>query len=419
MVKDKSGLNSKNFVKISIFIGFILLIGFIVYFPYIFFYIEDYSGSFQYTSHVADFDGDGKLDVLVHQMRQESEITWWGHTLVWLNEGDGKFRLENLPQMPPYPYHDAAPGDFNGNGMIDLALLSSGTLYYLYNQGKTSAVQSPLFETGFLAGGVGDHGIPGSISVGDFNNSSIPDVFIAGCCSWLWKDIRSIEHYIPSYSWGVSNETATGRGYSSYKHLGDLPISQAAVGDLNGNGSLDIFAAVRAPRRDLENGQPDLILFNDGMGSLVDSGQQLGNASSYSVALGDLDGDGDMDALVGTEDGWTVWINQGGDQNGIQGNFAQGQTARGEQTRRVFLADFNGNGILDALIAGNNRAVIWINDGSGELSRTNQTFRYSHRHAIAVGDFIGNGLPDVFTNSYQKIYRVWINHGGWNLRPLD
>lgn len=401
----------RTVIWITCVFGFILLIGLMVSFPYIFLYFEDYSGSFHYTSHTADFDGDGKLDILVHQMRQESEITWWGHTLVWLNKGDGRFRLENLPEMPPYLYHDAAAGDFNGSGMTDLALLSSGTIYYLYNRGRTSTDQPSLFDTGFLAGGVGDHGIPGSISVGDFNNSGIPDVFIAGCCSWLWEDIRSNEHYIPSYSWGVSNETATGSWYSSYKHLGDLPINQAAVGDLNGNGSLDIFAAVRAPRRDMENGQPDLILFNDGKGSLVDSGQRLGNASSTSVALGDLDGDGDLDALVGTEDGWTVWINQGGKQNGIAGGFTQGQTVPGGDISRVFLADFNGNGILDALIAGKNRAVIWTNDGKGEFTRSNQTFRYSHRHAVAVGDFTGNGYPDVFANSYQKTYRVWVNNG--------
>ncbi|MCH2145170.1 MAG: hypothetical protein MK082_08495, partial [Phycisphaerales bacterium] len=31
----------------------------------------------------------------------------------------------------------------------------------------------------------------------------------------------------------------------------------------------------------------------------TDSGQALGNGSSITVALGDLDGDGDLDAMVG------------------------------------------------------------------------------------------------------------------------
>jgi hypothetical protein len=35
-----------------------------------------------------------------------------------------------------------------------------------------------------------------------------------------------------------------------------------------------------------------------GMGFFTDSGQSLGSSYSYGVALGDLDGDGDLDAFV-------------------------------------------------------------------------------------------------------------------------
>ena len=42
-----------------------------------------------------------------------------------------------------------------------------------------------------------------------------------------------------------------------------------------------------------------------------DSGQKLGDTMSFSVALGDLDGDGDLDAWVANDQANLVWINDG------------------------------------------------------------------------------------------------------------
>ena len=45
--------------------------------------------------------------------------------------------------------------------------------------------------------------------------------------------------------------------------------------------------------------QPNTVWTNDGTGTFSNSGQALGGSRSYSVALGDLDGDGDLDAMAG------------------------------------------------------------------------------------------------------------------------
>jgi len=186
----------------------------------------------------------------------------------------------------------------------------------------------------------------------------------------------------------------------------------AALGDLDGDGDLDLFAAVIAPRQGRNRDPADRVLINDGSGNLTDSGQRLGKTDSTAVALGDLDGDGDLDALVGTGRWALVWINQGGAQGGQNGTFAlSGLEISGSQTRAVLLSDLDGDGDLDALIAGRRQAAVWWNDGQAAFTRSSQRFRYSNQHGLAIGDFNGDGRPDVFAAAYSRDYRLWLNQG--------
>ncbi|MCB0138198.1 MAG: hypothetical protein KDD75_24065, partial [Caldilineaceae bacterium] len=70
--------------------------------------------------------------------------------------------------------------------------------------------------------------------------------------------------------------------------MGDFHAT-ADLADLDGDGDLD------------------RVLFNDGAGAFVDSGQRIGDAESTAVVLGDLDGDGDADALAGAGDKAILW----------------------------------------------------------------------------------------------------------------
>ena len=124
------------------------------------------------------------------------------------------------------------------------------------------------------------------------------------------------------------------------------------MGDLNGDGNLDVLLANG-------NDRPNEVWFGDGLGGLVNSGQQLGAATSFGVELGDLDGDGDLDAIVANfRQANRVWINDG---SGVFSPAAEGLGTA--DSRAVALGDLDGDGDLDALVANSNRQAntLWFN----------------------------------------------------------
>ena len=85
------------------------------------------------------------------------------------------------------------------------------------------------------------------------------------------------------------------------------------------------------------------------------------------MALGDLDGDGDIDAFVSNDTANTVWLNDG------SANFTgTGQTLGSYDSRRSSLGDLDGDGDLDAFCVNWGFNLVWINDGSGGFNDSGQ-----------------------------------------------
>ena len=85
--------------------------------------------------------------------------------------------------------------------------------------------------------------------------------------------------------------------------------------------------------------------------------------------------------------------------------------------RRVWRAVVRGDvGSVDALIAGRRQAAIWWNDEQAAFVWSDRRFRYSKQHGLAIGDFNGDGQPDIFAAAYSEDCRVWLNQGDGTFR---
>ncbi len=180
--------------------------------------------------------------------------------------------------------------------------------------------------------------------------------------------------------------------------IGDHESAGVAVGDLDGDGDLDAFVANRyAGNR---------VWVNDG-GTFSDTGRTLGNHNSADVALGDLDGDGDLDAFVANSgEGNRIWVN-------VEGHFTDGgQLLGNSNSYAVALGDFDEDGDLDAFVANASQANrIWLNDG-GSFTDSGQSLGSAASQDIAVGDLDGDGDLDGLVANSSGANRVWLNDGG-------
>lgn len=174
------------------------------------------------------------------------------------------------------------------------------------------------------------------------------------------------------------------------------------LGDLDGDGDLDAFFA--------NSGVGNGVYMNNG-GVFADSGQSIGDHASRELALGDLDSDGDLDAIVANAGGQgnRLWQNNG------SGVFTSVQTLGNSDSQKVAIGDLDGDGDLDAFVANggysNNANRVWVNNG-GVLSDSGQTLGNHTSDSVALGDVDGDGDLDAFVTNYGQNMRLWLNNAG-------
>ena len=143
---------------------------------------------------------------------------------------------------------------------------------------------------------------------------------------------------------------------------------------------------------------------------------------TQDIKLGDLDGDGDNDMVVGNEDGNKLYIN-----NGL-GYFSDSTTLRlpisgNEETRKVTLFDIDGDNDLDIFFSNvafrpgmNRQDRLLVNDGNGyftDVTSTNIPVDAEHTTDAIFVDVDLDGDGDLVTTNifYNRPVKVFLNNG--------
>jgi hypothetical protein len=354
---------------------------------------------------LVDLDGDGDLDAFLANGKNETAVP----NTVWLNDGLGAFSNSGV-RLGQAESHWVDAVDLDGDGHPDVVVGNAGGVVPVRNDGSGGLQE----RSGLRADDVGAYVY--AVAHGDLDGDGDMDLFLAGCCGGA-KQSQSGTTYLPPGNLVWLNNGA-GNFMDSRQRLGPVGGQAVALGDLDGDGDLDAFvgnsqallnaAGVTATQ------EPDAVWLNDGVGRFIDSGQRLGRADTYQVALGDLDRDGDLDALAGGNPGVLVWINDG------LGTFSGGALGPTSGARRgLFPGDLDGDGDLDILTATDGEARAWLNDGAGLFADGGRRLEFREEGGVGLGDQDGDGDLDIFVGYPTAAPQVWLNDGAgrFELQP--
>jgi hypothetical protein len=192
--------------------------------------------------------------------------------------------------------------------------------------------------------------------------------------------------------------------------------SQPALGDLNGDGFNDVVVSNF-------NGHTVSVYLNNGLGdgSLGPRTDYPVGAGTYpdGVALGDFNGDGNLDIVTANNYGSGISVLLGNGDGTFQA--AQGYST-GANYAYVVVGDFNGDGRPDIAVTNftGNTVSVLLGNGDGTFQAPVSYNTGSGPLALAVGDVNGDGIPDlVVPNQASNNVSVLLGNGDGTFQPAQ
>jgi hypothetical protein len=316
---------------------------------------------------VADVNRNGRLDVITAN-QDSSDVT------VLLGGGTGRFDAGSRSTAGIQPGWMAS-ADLNGDGDADLVLTEheSHRAAVLLGDGRGTfrhAAGSPLSV--LRAPREHNHGV------------FLPDVDGDGKL-----DLVTANNLDQSVSVLLGDGRGSFRPFTSGRLGLDRMPAAIALGDLDGDGRLDLLAA--------SEGWPDLtVWFGDGRGAFrAAPGSPVSlTTTANNLALGDLNGDAKPDLVVGHNESPVVTVLLGDGRGSFRG---AATFDVGHLPRRPQLVDLDRDGKADLVLldTGGGAVTLWRGDGRGSFAHVSRLDTGKSPIDVAAADLDGDGRLDL------------------------
>ena len=332
---------------------------------------------------VSDFNG-------THFMQPDG---YGGRVHVPATASSDSFTVMSQPNLVGVWKSDSAWGDFDGDGDLDLVIAgvtAAGTRVTKTYENHCGALVLRQDLVGV------ESESSGNLAWGDYDGDGDLDLALAGT-----SDSGPLARI-------YENDGAGNLTWDSTQVLTGVHYASVAWGDYDLDGDLDLFIqgydgtqnrAILYENQPLGPGAPGLT---------PDASQSLTALRAGSADWGDFDGDGDLDLLLTGHDGSnyrTIFY-----KNHPVGTLTDtgNHGLPGVALSDAALGDMDGDGDLDLAITGedgtNRHAHVYRNDGAGNLTQVGGDLMTIYRSSCAWGDYDNDGDLDVAFCGYD---------GGW------